>query len=149
MFLNEFRTISKTVLAKSGGGGGRPPLAPPCRRHCRYWAVLHHNAWIYYKNNGWVYSPSERVWWKQSSVRSANSEHITTQKTHKRTLSSPWNRSWLVCEYEHLPWSDEEAIKAMCFALLRLLPRRSEATRASELWWHRWTYVVHAQNHHD
>ena len=27
MFLNEFRTISKTVLAKSGGGG-RPPLPP-------------------------------------------------------------------------------------------------------------------------
>ena len=30
MFLNEFRTILKTVLAKSGGGGA----APPCRRHC-------------------------------------------------------------------------------------------------------------------
>ena len=29
MCLNEFRTISKTVLAKSGRGGGRPP----CRRH--------------------------------------------------------------------------------------------------------------------
>ena len=32
MFLNEFRTISKTVLAKSGGAAA--PLAPPCRRHC-------------------------------------------------------------------------------------------------------------------
>ena len=29
MFLNEFRTISKTVLAKSVWGGGRPPLPAP------------------------------------------------------------------------------------------------------------------------
>ena len=97
--------------------------------------------------------------WRRSIVQSPISEHVTTLKTHKRTLSSremSLNRSW--------PWWMLPATNKFEFGMMHLQNmethspwhRRSEArersTRygrqkthpdpgASKLWWHRWTYA--------